>query len=79
MLARSDAFQRVGGFDERYFLYLEDADLTRSLAQQGRCVHLPVAGVVHGWGRGNYRNLRLMVVNLISAWRYFAKWGLSLW
>ena len=79
MLARSDAFQRVGGFDERYFLYLEDADLTRSLAQQGRCVHLPVAGVVHGWGRGNYRNLRLMVVNLISAWRYFAKWGWSLW
>jgi len=78
MLARSDAFQAVGGFDERFFLYLEDADLTRSMARQGRCVHLPVAGVVHGWGRGNYRNLRLMVVNLMSAWRYFAKWGGSL-
>ena len=72
MLMRSEAFRRIGGFDERYFLYLEDADLTRSLARDGRCVHLPLASVVHGWGRGNYRNLRLMAVNLISAWHYFA-------
>jgi len=42
-------------------------------------VHLPVASVVHGWGRGNYRNLGLMVVNLTSAWRYFRKWGWALW
>ena len=79
MLIRSEAFRRVGGFDERYFLYLEDADLTRSLAGEGRCVHLPVAGVVHGWGRGNYRNLGLMAVNLASAWHYFRKWGWALW
>ena len=79
MLIRSEAFCRVGGFDERYFLYLEDADLTRSLARDGRCVHLPLADVVHGWGRGNYRSLGLMVVNLISAWRYFRKWGWALW
>jgi GT2 family glycosyltransferase len=79
MLIRSDAFRRAGGFDERYFLYLEDADLTRSLAREGRCVHLPVADVVHGWGRGNYRNLGLMVVNLASAWHYFRKWGWAIW
>jgi len=79
MLIRIDAFRRVGGFDERYFLYLEDADLTRTLARDGRCVHLPVAGVVHGWGRGNYRNLGLVLVNLASAWHYFRKWGWALW
>jgi GT2 family glycosyltransferase len=79
MLIRSEAFRRVGGFDERYFLYLEDADLTRSLSRDGRCVHLPVAGVVHGWGRGNYRKLGLMAVNLASAWQYFRKWGWALW
>lgn len=79
MLLRREAFERVGGFDERYFLYLEDADLTRSLAREGRCVHLPVAAVVHGWGRGNYHNLRLMLVNLVSAWHYFCKWGWVLW
>lgn len=79
MLIRSEAFSRAGGFDERYFLYLEDADITRSLARDGQCVHLPVAGVVHGWGRGNYRNLGLMAVNLTSAWHYFRKWGWALW
>ena len=79
MLVRSDAFLKVGGFDERYFLYLEDADLTRSLSRYGRCVHLPVAAVVHRWGRGSYINLRLMFVNLISAWLYFSKWGWSFW
>ena len=79
MLIRSEAFRRAGGFDERYFLYLEDADLTRSLARDGRCVHLPVAAVVHNWGRGNYRNLWLMAVNLASAWHYFCKWGWALW
>ena len=79
MLIRSEAFRLAGGFDERYFLYLEDADLTRSLARDGRCVHLPVASVVHNWGRGNYRNLWLMAVNLASAWHYFRKWGWALW
>ena len=79
MMIRSDAFHRAGGFDERYFLYLEDADITRSLAREGLCVHLPVAGVVHGWGRGNYRNLGLVAVNLASAWHYFRKWGWQLW
>lgn len=79
MLICSDSFCRSGGFDERYFLYLEDADLTRTLARYGRCVHLPVASVTHGWGRGNYRNMRLMAVNLSSAWHYFRKWGWALW
>lgn len=79
MLARTDAFSRVGGFDERYFLYLEDADLTRLLSRYGDCVHLPVAEVVHSWGRGNYRDLGLMLVNLVSAWLYFRKWGWALW
>lgn len=79
MLMRSEAFRLAGGFDERFFLYLEDADITRSLERFGRCVHLPVAGVIHGWGRGNYRNLGLMLVNLSSAWHYFRKWGWRLW
>ena len=78
MLINSEAFCRAGGFDERYFLYLEDADLTRSLAMYGRCVHLPVSNVVHGWGRGNYKSFNLMLVNFISALSYFRKWGWSL-
>lgn len=79
MVARSSSFCSVGGFDENYFLYLEDADLTRSMSNYGRCVHFPTSSVVHSWGRGNYSSIRLMFVNLISAYRYFLKWGLRLW
>jgi GT2 family glycosyltransferase len=77
MLIASDAFSRIGGFDDRFFLYLEDADITRRLASLGQAVHLPVASVVHHWGRGNHRSKRLTLVNLHSAWIYFRKWGLA--
>lgn len=79
MLIRSDAFKAVGGFDSRFFLYLEDADITRKLRQVGRCVHLPIESIQHEWGRGNYRSFRLVLVNLHSAWLYFTKWGWRLW
>lgn len=79
MIIYAAAFQCVSGFDERFFLYLEDADITRRLSKVGRCVHLPIASVVHGWGRGNYRSLRLMAVNLGSAWLYFKKWKVKFW
>jgi GT2 family glycosyltransferase len=79
MLIRGDAFLAVGGFDERFFLYLEDADITRALAKEGRTVHAPVAEVEHHWGRGNHSSCRLTMVNIHSAWLYFNKWGWRLW
>lgn len=79
MVMRSDNFLAIGGFDERFFLYFEDADITRCLSTKGKCVHLPLASVTHGWGRGSYNNISLMVVNIVSAGRYFLKWGIRLW
>ena len=79
MLMRTSAFLAAGGFDERFFLYLEDADLTRTMAFQGRCVHLPLVVVTHHWGRGNHRSWWLTLVNLHSAWMYFCKWDLRWW
>ncbi|KZR84306.1 glycosyltransferase family 2 protein [Synechococcus sp. MIT S9504] len=79
MVMQSKPFLQSGGFDERYFLYLEDADLTREMSLWGRCQHFSSAYVVHSWGRGNYKSLRLMVVNVQSAWRYFCKWGWTFW
>ena len=79
MVFRTSAFIDIGGFDERYFLYLEDADITRMLSKKGLCVYYPDASVTHLWGRGNYKRLSLMWVNIISAWKYFCKWGWKLW
>jgi GT2 family glycosyltransferase len=76
---RTAAFLAVGGFDSRFFLYFEDADLTRRLGRHGRTVNLPVATVLHHWGRGSYTSLWLTWVNFWSACLYFHKWGWRLW
>ena len=79
MLIKTSAFLQVGGFDERYFLYLEDADISRALSLIGKCLHFPYASVYHCWGKGNYRSFYLTLVNIVSAYQYFMKWGWKLW
>jgi len=56
MLVRRDAFERAGGFDERYFLYWEDADLCRRLRALGYYIrYVPGAVAVHRVGHSSQR------------------------
>lgn len=51
LLVRGDVFRSLGGFDSRYFLYFEEADLCRRLADDGRTVRfVPAALVRHAGG-----------------------------
>ena len=75
LLARTGALQKLGGFDERFFLYLEDTDLSRRLLQEGDILFLPEAEVTHLWQRESHRKLRLRLIHIVSAFRYFHKWG----
>jgi N-acetylglucosaminyl-diphospho-decaprenol L-rhamnosyltransferase len=47
MLVRRSAFEEVGGFDEGYWLYWEDADLCRRLVDSGWRVHFEPTAIVH--------------------------------
>lgn len=50
-LIRREAFDQVGGFDERFFLYFEDADLCRRLRAAGWGIgYVPGAQVIHREG-----------------------------
>lgn len=54
MLARRDALEKVNGFDERYFLYWEDADLCRRLRAAGYHVrYVPGATAIHRVGQSS--------------------------
>jgi GT2 family glycosyltransferase len=75
MLMRVETVLRVGLFDERFFLYFEDVDLSRRVGQVARTVFVPHVAIVHDYGRGSYRNWRLLWHHLVSAARYFNKWG----
>jgi GT2 family glycosyltransferase len=47
MMIRSEAFRQAGGFDEEYWMYWEDADLCRRLADHGWTVAYEPAALVH--------------------------------
>jgi len=54
MLVRRSAFEEVGGFDPRYFLYWEDADLCRRLRARGYEIrYVPGATAVHQVGHSS--------------------------
>ena len=54
MLAHREALDAVGGFDERYFMYWEDADLCRRLRARGNHVrYVPAAVAVHRVGQSS--------------------------
>ena len=72
---RSASFRQIGGFDERYFMYMEDIDLVRRLGDHGRTVYVPTVEVTHGHARGSYRFNKLRLTHIRSAVRYFSKWG----
>jgi GT2 family glycosyltransferase len=72
---RTALLQQLGGFDERYFMYMEDVDLVRRIGDLARTVYMPSVHVVHAYAKGSYRNRKLLGYHLQSARKYFAKWG----
>lgn len=75
MFLRTRALRDVGGFDERFFMYFEDLDLTRRIHQGYGTVYYPDATIVHRHDKGSYKSARLLFCGIQSAVRYFSKWG----
>ena len=75
MFLRTAALQEVGFFDERFFLYAEDTDLSRRIHRKFKTLFYPSAEIRHIHARGSYKDLRLTWHNFRSAVLYFNKWG----
>ena len=79
MLVRTDVFKAVGGFDERYFMYYEDSDLTRKINEISSAKFVPIANVTHSWERANGKNIKYIWIMLQSLYKYMNKWGWTIW
>ncbi len=75
MFLRVSALQDVGLFDERYFMYPEDIDLTRRLHRHYKTLFYPGASVVHNHERASYKSLKMTMIHIVNMCRYFNKWG----
>lgn len=65
----------VGGFDERYFMYMEDIDLCRKMEKNYRIKYISEVKIIHKHNRESYRNIRLLSIHIQSAIKYFTKWN----
>jgi GT2 family glycosyltransferase len=75
MLLRMETLKDVGLFDERFFLYFEDTDLSRRIHEHSRTVYYPGATVYHVHERGAHKEPKLLLAHIKSAIQYFNKWG----
>lgn len=75
---RTRDFCAVGGFDERYFMYVEDADLTQKMRRRGKVYLLPQYEAIHAWHRAPHTDGSHFKLQLKSMLRYFRKWGFRL-
>ena len=75
MLFRTEIFKQLRGFDDRFFMYLEDADITRRVNLLSKAVFFPNAYVVHEWAQAGHKKLKYMMITLHSMYVYFSKWG----
>jgi N-acetylglucosaminyl-diphospho-decaprenol L-rhamnosyltransferase len=75
VLIRRAAFERVGGFDESFFMYFEDVDLGRRLREAGfENRYVPAATVVHRGARSTSQNpVRMLTAHHSSAYLYLSR------
>ncbi|WP_320113103.1 glycosyltransferase family 2 protein [Draconibacterium orientale] len=75
MFFRVEALREVGLFDERYFLYSEDFDLSRRIHEKYQTIYYPRVSITHYHHRHSYKSSRMMLVHMVNTIRYFNKWG----
>lgn len=70
MFFRRSVLSSLNGFDEKYFLYCEDADIGRRLKRISHLAYVPQVKCCHAWQRASKHSWRLWLTHLRSILRY---------
>jgi len=75
MFLRTTALEEVGIFDERFFMYPEDIDLSRRIHSKYRTVYFPSVEIVHHHEKASYSSKKMLFIHSWNLILYFNKWG----
>ena len=75
MFLRTKAAVEAGLFDEHYFMYPEDIDLTRSIHRNYLTLYYPAWTIVHAHTQASYKDKHMLQIHIQNMCRYFNKYG----
>jgi GT2 family glycosyltransferase len=75
MFFRISALKSIGLFDETFFMYPEDIDITRRMHRMFKTIYYPEVSIVHAHSSESYKNLKMFVIHVVNIVKYFNKWG----
>lgn len=75
MMLRIDALREVGLFDEQFFMYPEDIDLTRRMHEKWRTLFYPPLTIYHAHAAASRTSPRMLWIHITNMVKYFNKWG----
>lgn len=71
---RTEVFKKLGGFDDRFFMYLEDADITLRAQKYGKVLFIPSSHVIHCWERSSSKSLKYLLIHISSMFKFLFKY-----
>ena len=75
MFLRVKALKDVGMFDEIFFMYPEDIDLTRRIHKKYKTIYYPEISIVHEHEKASFKSFKMMKIHIWNMIKYFNKWG----
>lgn len=78
LIVRTELLKELDGFDDRYFMYMEDADLCKRVNEVSNIKYFPGTTVIHKWEKGSHKSTKLLKYHIQSMVSYFKKWGFKL-
>ena len=72
---RTKALQVCGMFDERFFMYPEDIDITRRIHEKFKTIYWPEVSIIHEHQQASKKNVKMFWIHFTNMIKYFNKWG----